>query len=65
MIELKVPNVDMGWLLDRKLILQSQLFDPGDYPDMGYLLEVVNEIRRIDSTLSTFSFNYDVMDEPI
>lgn len=65
MIELKVPNVDMTWLLDRKLALQSQLFDPGDYPDMGYLMEAINEIRKIDSTLSMYNFNYNVMDEPI
>jgi len=65
MIELKVPNVDMTQLLDRKLTLQSQLFDPGDYPDMGYLLEAINEIRKIDNALSTYNFNYSVMDEPI
>ena len=65
MIELKVPNVDIMGLLDRKLILQSHLFDPGDYPDMGFLAESINEIRKIDNTLLAYEFKYDVTDEPI
>lgn len=66
MYESDKPVVNVNDLLDRKLILQSQLFNPGRYSDYCLLKEAVNQIRKIDNTLQQFNFKVvDVNDEPI